>query len=99
MIRLTTLAAMLAAPAFAGDADMCRSFAVIAYNGAVDGMNMAPLIDGVDEAITFSGAGGSLTAERAIASAYLAGYSQGLVFIDPAETASEFFAGCISEGV
>lgn len=99
MIRLTALAAILAAPAFAGDADMCRSFAVIAYNGAVDGMNMAPLIDGIDEAITVSGNGGDLMAERLTAATYLSGYSQGLIFIDPAETAAEFFAGCVAEGV
>lgn len=99
MISLTALAAMLAEPAFAGDADMCRSFAVIAYNGAVDGMTMEPLIDGVEEAITGAGASGDLLAERITAGAYLVGYSQGLMFIDPAETASEFFAGCVSEGV
>lgn len=99
MIRATALAAMLAAPAFAGDADLCRSFAVIAYNGAVDGMNMAPLIDGIDEAITVSGAGGDLMDERLTAATYLSGYSQGLIFKDPAEFAARFFATCIAEGV
>lgn len=103
MIRAAALAAIIAAPAPSVEAfdevAFCESLARAVYNGAVDGLQMAPLIDGVEEALIGANAAGDLEAERAAASAYLIGYSSGLVYLDPAERAEEYFTLCVSEGV
>lgn len=94
-------AALIASAVAAGasTADSCRDLAEIVYSGVIDGLKMAPLLDGVDEAMTAADTGGDIEAERLIGGAYLSGYSAGLVYIDPAEHAENFFTACVSEGV
>lgn len=96
--RMTAIAALAAAPAFAGDATVCRDFAAIAYSGAMDGTDMDSIPDGIVEMFTARDVSSEADA-RLVSAAYLAGYSQGLIFIDPAEAAAQFFSACVSEGV
>lgn len=79
---------------------ICEQTASLHYMGTLDGAEMYPLVDGVDEAITGVNAGGDLVAERLAASAYLSGYAVGLVQAnDPAESTVLFFDACMSESV
>lgn len=100
MIRAAVLAALISAPAHAGpdDAEFCAGLAGIVYNGAIDGLKMAPLVDGIEEALTGAGVY-DVEGERMVVGSYLSGYSSGLGYLDPAERAQAFYDACVLGGV
>lgn len=100
LIPLTLVAMAFAAPvAASSDAEFCREYAELTYMGTEDGEIMAPIIDGADEAILRVNAQGHPILERVALGAYLAGYASGLMLVEPADAAFEFFTGCMEEPV
>lgn len=103
MIRFAPLAAAaimaLAAPAQASPmADACKRLSRTAYQGAVEGREIAPIMDCIAVQI-YAANTISEDINRVVTSAYLIGYALGLVGGDPAEAAVEYYNGCVSEGV
>lgn len=98
MTRIAILIATLATPAlgYGSNHQACKDAAAAVYMGVVDGLTMAPIIDGIDEAMTVSFVQSDDEA-RIVAASYLSGYSRGLLLDDPAEATAEFYAICISE--
>lgn len=97
---LIILAISACEPALAGTAQVketvCTKSASLAHLGFEDGLAMYSLVDGVDEAITAMDVGGNLWAERMAASAYLSGYSAGLLQSDePAKFSERYFSVCM----
>lgn len=97
LTKIAAVAAFAAAPAFAQDAEMCKTFAETAYLGAEAGNAMEPLTS--IELIAASQFSQDEMYYRLYMSVYLAGYSAGLLGATPEDAAVEFFAGCIGEPV
>ena len=102
MIRFAPLAAAavmaFAAPAQANTmVEACKRLSSVAYQGAIEGREIAPIMDGIAIQI-YAANTTSMDVNRVVTSAYLLGYALGLVGGDPAEAAVEYYNGCVSEG-
>lgn len=93
---MIALAGLIAAPAHAADAEFCKAGAQISYSGATDGAAMKSIPDGATEMLIAHQSSSEAEA-RIILSAYLMGYSFGLLLGEPADVAAAFFSGCMSE--
>lgn len=98
LIAAAAIAMAIAAPAQADISKLCTSLGQIAYQGAVDGLNSAPIMENLGAHLYQTGAP-LFGLERLVTASYLIGYAAGQLDGDPAEAAAEVFNGCMSEPV